>query len=161
MPRFRPFPLFFVLIFALAAPSCSGWSAAEPQHLRTAQLVIASAGGGRHRFTVEIADTPQTRARGLMFRKSLPPATGMLFDFKRPQEVAFWMKNTLIPLDMLFVSARGRILAVHRNAVPLSLATIASPVPVRAVIELAGGTAARLGIAPGDRVLSRIFGDAR
>jgi uncharacterized protein len=146
-----------VLFFALAPLLLASPSAAEEGRLPTAELTIESA-GGPHRFTVEVAETPQEEARGLMFRKSLAADSGMLFDFKRPQEVAFWMKNTLIPLDMLFVDAEGRIAGIHANAVPLSLATIESPGPVRAVIELAGGTAARLGIKPGDRVLYPIFG---
>jgi uncharacterized membrane protein (UPF0127 family) len=160
MPRFRPLPIFLLLFFALAAPLSARCSAADPWRLPKASLVIVTA-GGPHRFTVEIADTPQTRAQGLMFRKSLPADAGMLFDFERPQRVAFWMKNTLIPLDMLFVDARGRILGVHADAAPLSLASIESPAPVRAVIEIAGGTAARLGIKPGARVLYPIFGNAR
>ncbi len=155
MPRFLP--LFFLLAFAPFFVARG--SAQEAQRLPTAPLTILCA-RGPHRFTTEIAATPQERALGLMFRRSLAPDSGMLFDFKRPQEVAFWMKNTLVPLDMLFVDAEGRIVGIHADAVPLSLATIPSPGPVRAVIELLGGTAARLGIRPGDRVLFPIFGNS-
>jgi hypothetical protein len=84
----------------------------------------------------------------------------MLFEYDRVQPVSFWMKNTLIPLDMLFVDQRGRIINIHERAVPGSLEPIAAAAPARAVIELNGGTAARLGIKPGDRVIFPIFGDA-
>jgi uncharacterized membrane protein (UPF0127 family) len=96
-----------------------------------------------------------------MFRQSLAPDAGMLFDFGSPSRAMMWMKNTLIPLDMLFVDAQGRIVNIHERAVPGSLATIAAAAPVRAVIELNGGTAARLQIRPGDRVIFPIFGDSQ
>jgi uncharacterized membrane protein (UPF0127 family) len=83
----------------------------------------------------------------------------MLFDYKTPTVATMWMRNTFIPLDMLFVDAQGRIVNVHQRAVPQSLDTIAATAPVRAVIELNGGTAARLGIAPGDQVQHPIFGN--
>lgn len=150
----RSLALIFLLV--LAPPFLAAPSAAAAKGLARAELTIESA-GGPHPFRVEIARTPQERAQGLMFRKSLAPDRGMLFEFERPQVVAFWMKNTLIPLDMLFVDAAGRIIGIHRDAVPLSLAAILSPGPVRGVIEVAGGTAARLGIRPGDRVLFPFF----
>lgn len=93
-----------------------------------------------------------------MYRRSMAPDAGMLFDFGRPQPTTFWMKNTLIPLDMLFVGADGRIVNIHERAVPMSEEMIPSQGIVRAVIELNGGTAARLGIRPGDRVIYPIFG---
>jgi len=85
----------------------------------------------------------------------------MLFDFKRVQPVAMWMKNTLIPLDMLFIDGAGRVVNVAENTVPLSLATIPSAAPVRAVLEINAGSARRLGIRPGDQVLHAIFGNVR
>jgi uncharacterized membrane protein (UPF0127 family) len=109
------------------------------------------------RFTVEIADTEETRNRGMMFRKSLAPNRGMLFDFKTPRQAAFWMKNTLIPLDIIFITANGRILTIARNAVPHSEVPIPSNGVILGVLELAGGRAAQLGIYPGDRVKHRIF----
>ncbi len=109
------------------------------------------------RFTVEIADTEATRNRGLMFRKSLAPDKGMLFDFKTPREAAFWMRNTLISLDIIFITEDGRILTIARNAVPHSEVPIPSGGAIRGVLELAGGRAAQLGIYPGDRVKHRIF----
>ncbi len=93
-----------------------------------------------------------------MFRQSLAADAGMLFDFKTPSMATMWMKNTLIPLDMLFVDEAGHIVNIAERTVPGSLATIAAAAPVRAVIELNGGTAARLGIRPGDRVVYPIFG---
>jgi uncharacterized membrane protein (UPF0127 family) len=112
---------------------------------------------GVHSFTVEIADTEAAREKGLMYRKSLPEGTGMLFDFKQEQPVAFWMRNTYVPLDMLFIKADGRILRIAENATPLSEKTIPSGGPVLAVLEVVAGTARKLGIAPGDRVAHPIF----
>ena len=113
-----------------------------------------------HHFTVEIAETRQQRARGLMFRRKMAPDAGMLFDYRRPKPVAMWMKNTYIPLDMLFIRADGSVESIRERAVPHSLASISSKDKVRAVLELNAGTAARLGIRPGDLVRHRIFGNA-
>jgi uncharacterized protein len=135
----------------------AGAAAAALQSFATASLTIVG-GGGSHRFTVELAETPAQMEQGLMFRASLPPDAGMLFDFKQPTVATMWMHNTLIPLDMLFVDAKGTIVNIEQRAVPESDAIISAAAPVRAVIELNGGTAARLGIAPGDRVLYPIFG---
>jgi uncharacterized membrane protein (UPF0127 family) len=132
---------------------------AQLQQFPTAPLTIVSASGPQ-KFTVEIATTPGQMEQGLMFRRSLAPDAGMLFDYRTPSPATMWMKNTLIPLDMLFVDAGGRIVNIHERAVPGSLATIAAAAPVRAVIELNGGTAARLGIRPGDKVVFPIFGNA-
>ncbi len=112
---------------------------------------------GVHVFTVELANTEAERERGLMFRKELPPGRGMLFDFHREQQVGFWMKNTLIPLDMIFIDGRGRIVSIAQNAKPMSEDVIMSGGQVRAVLEVIGGTARRLGIEPGDRVSNPIF----
>ena len=95
-----------------------------------------------------------------MFRTSLAPDAGMLFDYRQPTAATMCMLNTFVPLDMLFVDAQGRIVNIHERAVPRSLDVIAAAEPVRAVIELNGGTAARLGIEPGDRVVHPIFGNA-
>lgn len=123
------------------------------------RLVIVS-GGKHHSFTVEIADTDERRALGLMYRTSLAADAGMLFDFKRDEDVAMWMRNTRIPLDMLFIDRTGRIVNIAERAVPFSEATIPSAAPVRAVLEVNGGTAARLGLKAGDRVIHPIFGNA-
>ena len=132
---------------------------AQLQRFATSELTIVSA-TGPHRFTVEVAETPAQMEQGLMFRRTMAADAGMLFDYKTPTVATMWMRNTFIPLDMLFVDAQGRIVNVHQRAVPQSLDTIAATAPVRAVIELNGGTAARLGIAPGDQVQHPIFRNA-
>ena len=154
LPRRR---LLFLplLLLALAANVALAQLATFP----TAPLTIVAA-GGPHKFTVELATTPAQMEQGLMFRQSLAPDAGMLFDYQAPSMAMMWMKNTLIPLDMLFVDAAGRIVNIHERAVPGSLATISAAAPARAVIELNGGTAARLGIRPGDRVMFPIFDNA-
>jgi uncharacterized membrane protein (UPF0127 family) len=119
-------------------------------------LEIASK-SGVHAFTVEIADTEAAREKGLMYRRSLPEGTGMLFDFHQEQDVAFWMQNTYIPLDMIFIRADGRILRIAENTEPMSTRQIPSGGPVRAVLEVIAGTARKLGIASGDRVAHPIF----
>jgi len=146
--------LLLPLLLAIAA----NVSHAQLAQFPTAPLTIVTA-SGPHKFTVELATTPPQMAQGLMFRQSLAPDAGMLFDFVAPSMATMWMKNTLIPLDMLFVDAKGQIVNIHERAVPGSLETIAAAAPVRAVIELNGGTAARLGIRPGDRVVYPIFGN--
>jgi uncharacterized protein len=112
---------------------------------------------GVHVFAVEIADNDAERAKGLMYRRELPEGQGMLFDFHREQEVSFWMQNTYIPLDMVFIRSDGRILRIAESTEPLSTRLIPSGGPVRAVLEVIGGTTRKLGIAPGDRVASPIF----
>jgi uncharacterized membrane protein (UPF0127 family) len=112
---------------------------------------------GVHIFGVELAVTPEEQAKGLMFRRELPEKQGMLFDFQREQPTSFWMKNTYVSLDMIFIRADGRILRIAENTVPLSEALVPSGGPVRAVLEVVAGTAKKLGIAPGDRVTHPIF----
>ena len=152
----RRFLLLLPLLLVVSATSLRAQLAQYP----TAPLTILTANGPQ-KFTVELATTPAQMAQGLMFRQSLAPDAGMLFDFVAPSRAMMWMKNTLIPLDMLFVDAEGHIVNIGERAVPGSLATIAAAAPVRAVIELNGGTAARLGIRPGDRVVFPIFGSTR
>ncbi len=113
---------------------------------QTADLRSAS---GQTRFAVELADTEEERARGLMFRESLPRFGGMLFVYDEPQSATFWMKNTLIPLDMLFFDPAGRLTHVHENAVPGDLTPIPGGEDVRYVLEINGGAARSLGILPG------------
>jgi uncharacterized membrane protein (UPF0127 family) len=112
---------------------------------------------GVHVFSVEIAATEPEREKGLMYRKRLSEGQGMLFDFHHEQEVGFWMKNTYIPLDMIFIRGDGRIASIAHDAQPLSEKVIYSGAPVRAVLEVKGGTAQRLGIEPGDHVANPIF----
>ena len=111
-----------------------------------------SADGKVHRFTVEVARTPEQQNYGLMNRSSLAPDRGMIFPYDPPQAVAFWMKDTLIPLDIIFIAPGGTILNIAANTTPLSLEPRPSAGPVEAVLELAGGRAAELGIEEGDRV---------
>jgi uncharacterized membrane protein (UPF0127 family) len=147
-----------LLLLLAALPA--GRAAAAELHFGNAQLVIVSA-TGRHPFRVEVATTPAQMERGLMFRKHLAADSGMLFEFAAPTAAQMWMHDTLIPLDMLFVDEKGRIVNIAENARPLSDTAISAAAPVRAVIELNGGTAARLDIKPGDRVLGSFFGDTR
>jgi uncharacterized membrane protein (UPF0127 family) len=113
---------------------------------------------GVHAFSVELATNTAEREVGLMFRKELPEGHGMLFDFQTEQQVQFWMHNTYIPLDMIFIAADGRIVHVAENAKPMSDDLIPSVHPVRAVLEVIAGTARKFSIAPGDRVTGSIFG---
>jgi uncharacterized membrane protein (UPF0127 family) len=122
------------------------------------EIVIVTRDGTRHRFRVEVARTPEQQRIGLMFRPAVPADGGMLFDWGRPIESSMWMRNTIVSLDMLFITADGRVHRIAERAVPLSLAPIDSRGPVRATLELAAGTAERLGIRVGDRVEHRIFG---
>jgi hypothetical protein len=112
---------------------------------------------GEHEFKVEVADTPKARARGLMFRKSMPADHGMLFDFKAEGPVSMWMKNTYIPLDMVFIGRDGRVVGVAADTEPMSERIIASPQPAYAVLELNAGAARKMSLAPGDQVQHRMF----
>jgi uncharacterized membrane protein (UPF0127 family) len=117
------------------------------------KLVIGNETDTLHAFTVEVVDTFETRARGLMFREQLAPDAGMLFDFKESRQVAFWMENTLIPLDMIFIRADGTIANIHVNAKPLDRTSIPSDGPVMFVLEIPGGRSVELGIKAGDLVM--------
>jgi uncharacterized membrane protein (UPF0127 family) len=132
-------------------------STASFLHAAELQTVEIASKTGVHAFQVEMAITPEEKEHGLMFRRELPEGQGMLFDFQFDQNVAFWMKNTYIPLDMLFIRADGRILRIAENTEPMSERNIPSGGPVRAVLEVIGGTAKKLGIAAGDRVGGSIF----
>jgi uncharacterized membrane protein (UPF0127 family) len=106
---------------------------------------------GDFAFNIEVVDTEASREKGLMFRQSLAPDAGMLFDFLKEQPVEFWMVNTFIPLDMVFIAADGTVKTVHANARPQDSTPIPSGVPVQFVFEIPGGRAAEIGLAPGDR----------
>jgi hypothetical protein len=124
------------------------------------KLVIVTRDGNQHVFSVEMALTMQQQIVGEMFRPSVPPDSGMLFDWGTPRDTRMWMRNTAAPLDMLFINPDGTIRSIAENAVPESLAVIDSRGPVRATLEVAAGTAARLSIRVGDKVVQRIFGNA-
>ncbi len=129
------------LVLAVPLAACSNES-----------LLTIVSGDERHVFEIELVDTPESRAQGLMFRESLAPDAGMLFDFFAERPVSFWMQNTLIPLDMLFIDDAGEIRTIHANARPLDPTGIPSRVPVRFVLEIPGGRSQELGIEPGDTV---------
>ena len=136
---------------APSAPAPQATAQGLPQSgLETVPLTISSA-TGTHRFTVEVARTHDQQQHGMMFRRSIAPDRGMLFPYEQPQNIAFWMKNTLIPLDIIFIRADGTIARIS-TAVPHSETPVPSGEPVVAVLEIAGGRAAELGIRAGDRV---------
>ncbi len=124
------------------------------------KLVIVTRDGAQHIFNVEMALTMKQQITGEMFRPTVPEDGGMLFDWGTPRESRMWMRNTIAPLDMIFINPDGVIRAIAENAVPESLAVISSRGPVRATLEVAAGTAARLNIRVGDKVLQRVFGNA-
>jgi uncharacterized protein len=150
--RLRRLITVTALAFALAALD-------SPPRFGHDRLAIESS-AGRFEFEVELATTPDQRAYGLMFRENLRQDHGMLFDFGSSQPVAMWMRNTYIPLDMLFIHSDGRIGRIVHQAQPLSDTVLDSGEPVRAVLELRGGVTAELGIQPGDRVAYRLFGQS-
>ena len=126
--------------------------AEQPQSLPVERLTVATRHGART-FSVMVADNDLTREIGLMHRRAMRPEEGMIFDFHDPQPVAFWMRNTLIPLDIIFIAPDGKILNIAENARPMDETPLPSAGPVRAVLEINGGLSAKLGIRPGDRVL--------
>jgi uncharacterized protein len=143
----------------IGALLCAAGAAAAASVSFEESALTVDAADGRFEFTVEMAVSPAQRSQGLMFRESLAEDRGMLFDFGRPQRATMWMRNTYLPLDMLFIDAHGRITQIAANTEPLSDAVIASREPVRAVLELRGGLSAKLGIEPGDRVIHPLFAD--
>jgi uncharacterized membrane protein (UPF0127 family) len=146
-----------LLLANLALAQPQGPSDAPGPVYTKSEATIRRANGGDVKFTVELALTPEQQQHGLMFRKEVKPYEGMLFDFGPERPIAMWMKNTLVPLDMLFISADGRITHIAANTKPLSLDTIDSGSPAKAVLEIAGGSALLLGIKPGDRVIHPMF----
>lgn len=134
------------------------WGAVLPARAAGDDVVTIASKTGVHSFTVELARTEAERAKGLMFRKELAPDRGMLFDFQKDQEVAFWMDNTYVSLDMIFIRGDGTIWRIEENTTPLSTRSVPSRGPVRGVLEVVAGTSRRLGIAPGDKVTHPIFG---
>ncbi len=123
----------------------------SPAGLEQVPLTISS-NGREHRFTVEVARTGEEQAMGLLFRTQLAPDRGMVFPMDPPRPASFWMRNTLIPLDMIFVRADGTIANIEANTVPYSEEPMRSDGTVAAVLEIPGGRSAELGIKPGDKV---------
>jgi hypothetical protein len=126
---------------------------AMPAYAGAINEVTVVTAKARHHFTIELAATPSSRRTGLMHRQTMAVDAGMLFIFPGPERLSFWMRNTLIPLDMLFLAGNGRIVHMHHRAVPHSLTPIVTPVDATAVLEINGGLSRRLGIQVGDRVL--------
>ena len=153
----RPLVLALTLAAGLGACAPNGASSAEAPPLERSEAgleqlpLTIKASTGIHRFIVEVARSPDEQQRGMMFRESLAPDRGMIFPYDPPQPASFWMENTLIPLDMIFIRADGTIARIA-TAEPLSQELVPSGEPVAAVLELAGGRAAQLGIKAGDRV---------
>jgi uncharacterized membrane protein (UPF0127 family) len=145
----RAFRLTIFVLFTLLL--------AVPIRAADLQTLEIASKTGVHAFSVELVDTDATREKGLMFRKELPEGRGMLFDFHADAPVSFWMENTYIPLDMIFIRSDGSILRIAEMTEPLSTKIIPSGGPVRAVLEVIGGTARKMGIASGDKVASQIF----
>jgi uncharacterized membrane protein (UPF0127 family) len=154
------------LVFASATGACASPLARSPDctagagqaELKPLQPLTLVTDKGRFAFQVEDADTEARRATGLMCRKLMAADRGMLFDFRQPTDgVAFWMHNTLIPLDLVFIRPDGRVLSIARNARPLDDTPLPAGGRIRGVLELAGGRAAQIGLMPGDQVIHRIF----
>jgi len=157
---------FLVLALALAASPVAAQQIPrmDPAHctgqpeIKPLQPLEIATSKGPAKFMVEFADTEKTREYGLMCRKLVAPDRGMLFDFKGPVDnVAFWMRNTLIPLDIIYIRPDGTVLSIARNVPPLNESPVPAGGRIRAVLELASGRAAQLGILPGDRIVHRIF----
>ncbi len=148
--RTAAFAAFSLLIVSSCSPPA-----------RSDYLEIITQDGAHRTFHIELARKPDERERGLMYRQSLDADAGMLFDFQSDQMVEMWMKNTYIPLDMVFIASNGNIVRIAADAVPQSLAIISSGQPVRAVLEIKGGEAARQGITPGAKVVYQLFSSGR
>jgi uncharacterized protein len=149
------FVLLAQILVACVLCSMPSWALAqEPPKI---EPITISTQAASTLLTAEVADTPELRERGLMFRHIMPPDQAMLFDFGTPRPVSMWMKNTYMSLDMLFVREDGTIAAIAENTTPKSLDTVSVQEPVKGVIELAAGTVKKLGIRQNDKVFHRIF----
>jgi uncharacterized protein len=152
-PDFMRRPALALMALLALAAGCAGAQSPPPENLASfprGKLEITAK--QKLTFEVWLADTPRRQAQGLMFVRSLPALRGMLFVHESPRPVGMWMKNTYIPLDMVFIDERGRIQQIVANTTPHSLATISSNKPALAVLEIAGGEAERLGLEPGQPV---------
>ena len=141
--------LFLAVLLAFVPPALAQEATLEPLEIATSS--------GQHSFSVEVMRTDEQRARGLMNRRFMAQDRGMLFDFKREEPVAMWMKNTYLSLDMVFIDKSGNVVNIAENTEPLSERIIPSAGPVLAVLELNAGTARRIGLKPGDRLRHSLF----
>ena len=155
--RRRSLIALMAVLPAMARAQMPDTSKAQPE-LPKEKLTIVTRDGARHDFMVEMALQPDQQTVGLMFRTTVPPDGGMLFDWGTPRDSTMWMRNTVSPLDMLFINEDGTVRHIAEDAVPKSLAMIPSGGAVRATLEVAAGTAKRLGIRVGDKVEQRVFG---
>ncbi len=146
---------------ALPAVLFALFLAAAPALALPVQNITVDTAKGHTAFKVEIAADHDSQERGLMFRKKMAPNAGMIFDFHQEVMTSFWMKNTILPLDIIFIRTDGTVSSIAANAVPMSETPIPSSEPVQAVLELNAGRAAQIGLAPGDKVHSAIFKSAR
>jgi uncharacterized membrane protein (UPF0127 family) len=157
--RSRSFFIVFIAVgIVLTGCGSDSWFSKNPKTLPV-ETIRFDTPNGPARFNVEIASTAPEQELGLMYRREMAPNDGMLFDLHQPQFLAFWMKNTYLSLDLIFVRADGTISSVEPNAIPFSTDTIRSKEPVQVVIELNGGRAHQLGIVPGERVHASVFGN--
>lgn len=148
-----------LLLFVHVALSLGGNLSAQAEMRKDVLKLITTS--GEHTFDVEVAETAQQKARGLMFRRSLAENVGMLFPYDPPGEATMWMRNTYISLDMIFIRADGVVHRIEEATEPFSEAVIASAGNVSAVLELNAGMAKRIGLKPGDRTVHRLFGPAK
>ncbi|NKB49823.1 MAG: DUF192 domain-containing protein [Alphaproteobacteria bacterium] len=151
--------LALIVVFAGAVNLGSARDANAQATFDRSTLNIETA-DGRHEFDIELALNQNQQAQGLMFRQELAKNAGMLFFHQRERVASMWMRNTFVPLDMLFVARDGRIVHIVERTVPQSLTTITAGIPVRAVLEVNAGTVGRLAIKPGDRLIHPLFGNA-
>jgi len=150
--------VFLCIALSFALIGCEPEAAATPGPSQS--LSVVTSAGIRHNFNVELALTGAQQRKGLMNRTEMAADAGMLFFFGDEDERSFWMKNTLIPLDIIFIKKDGTILNIHENAVPHDLTSVKSEGPAAAALELNGGRAAELGIKPGDKIHHLLFNNA-
>ena len=159
----KRFLILGAMLLALANLSAGGAALAQSMDNLarfTREALIIKSGRKTHEFSVELALNGRQQKQGLMFRRRMAADAGMLFVYRREEPIAMWMKNTFIPLDVLFIARNGEITRIAQRTVPMSEEIISSGGPVVAVLELNAGTASRLGLKPGDRVISKSLGTA-
>ncbi len=144
--------MFSARLAALLAALLFAWPAAAQDAAATREELIVTTQAGAQKFQVEVADDPRERSRGLMFRREMARDHGMLFDFGAEEPASFWMENTYLPLDMIFIRADGTVESIAERTTPLSRRSVPSKGPVRYVLEINGGLSDELGIRPGDKV---------